>query len=302
MQEILEAVHAAARPWIGAGAPAPGIPALARVDGASFGVALATVDGAVLGAGDWCVPFSAQSITKAFSLALVLSQDGTAAWGRVGHRPSSHRYNALSELEAEFGIPRNPFLNAGALAVVDRLLEITGGDACASVLSLLRTEAGNATIGVDERVVADELIHSDRNVAIAHLMAAFGTLRHPISVVMEHYVSQCGIAASCRDLALAGLFLARGGLRADGSRLLAGTDVRRLHATLLTCGMYGASAEIAHRIGLPAKSGVGGGVLAVVPGRGVLCAWSPGLDAAGNSIAAVAALEQFTSITGWSIF
>jgi glutaminase len=114
--------------------------------------------------------------------------------------------------------------------------------------------------------------------------------------------ARSGSAASCRDLALAGGFLARHGLRADGSRLLSSSDAKRINAVLLACGTYDDAGEFAYRVGLPGKSGVGGGVLAVVPGRGALCAWSPALDRAGNSLAAVGALDAFVTATGWSVF
>ncbi|WP_027346509.1 glutaminase A [Hamadaea tsunoensis] len=298
MQAILDSAYAATRPWFGSGRLSPDVATLAEVDERSFGIAVATVHGEVFGAGDWLVPFSAQSITKAFALALVVSHDGAVSWGRMGRRPP----HSLSALDAAFGVPRNPFLHAGALVVVDRLLAVAGGAACQAVLDLIRSESGNPGVELDKEIVADELEHGHRNTAIAQLVAAFGNLRHPIGMVLEHYVGQSAVAASCRDLALAGLFLARRGVRADGSRLLSEADTRRINATMLTSGLYGASADLAHRIGLPATSGIGGGILAIAPGRGAICAWGPGLDRSGNSIAAIEALDHFTSMSGWSVF
>lgn len=301
LQAVLDDVHREVGPLVGKGAPALSVPALRRVDVAQFGIAVATTDGRVHGAGAWREPFSIQSVSKLFALALVFAQDGESLWERVQRQPSSLRYDALIQLDIDCGVPRNPFVNAGALAVVDRLLALEG-HAGSPVLEFLRTESGNRRISPDLTVAASEQGASHRNAAAAHLMAAHGNLQQGIDEVLAHYIHQCAIAASCADLARAGLFLARSGRRDNGELLLTGQQTRRLNSLLLTCGTYEAAGDVAYHVGLPAKSGIGGGVLAVAPGRGVLCAWSPGLDDAGNSIAAMAALHHFSEITGWSVF
>lgn len=301
-QELLTKAMAAARPVLDRGAPADYIPALACADPHDFGMALATVDGEVHGVGRWRKPFSVQSISKLFALALALSRGGPTLWQRVGREPSGNPFNSLIQLESEQGIPRNPFINAGALVVTDALLTLTGGDACGAVLDFLRTEAANPSIDTAHAVAASEADHGHRNAALAHFMASFGNLHNPVDAVLEHYFAHCSITADCRDLALAGGFLARRGLRADGSRLLSRSEAKRINAVALTCGTYDAAGEFAYRVGLPGKSGVGGGILAIVPGQGAVCAWSPGLDAAGNSVGAMAALEDFTSRSDWSVF
>ncbi|MEU5607849.1 glutaminase [Streptomyces sparsogenes] len=300
-QSLLEEVAAHVAPQIGRGEPAQYIPALASVDPRRFGIALADVDGTVTGVGDWEVPFSVQSISKAFSLALVLEQDGERIWRRVGREPSGNPFNSLVQLEYENGIPRNPFINAGALVVTDRLQTLTG-DASTTMLEFLRAESGNPDVAFDQVVAASESEHGDRNAALAHFMASYGNLDNPVPTVLEHYFWQCSIEMSCRDLALAGGFLARHGLRADGSRLLSPRQAKRINAVMLTCGTYDAAGDFAYRVGLPGKSGVGGGIVAVIPGRCTLCVWSPGLDARGNSVAGMAALDHFTTLTGWSVF
>ncbi|MEU1784395.1 glutaminase [Streptomyces sparsogenes] len=300
-QALLEEVAAHVAPQIGQGEPAQYIPALASVDPRRFGIALADADGTVTGVGDWQVPFSVQSISKAFSLALVLEQDGERIWRRVGREPSGNPFNSLVQLEYENGIPRNPFINAGALVVTDRLQTLTG-DASTTMLEFLRTESGNPDVAFDQVVAASESEHGDRNAALAHFMASYGNLDNPVPTVLEHYFWQCSIEMSCRDLALAGGFLARHGLRADGSRLLSPRQAKRINAVMLTCGTYDAAGDFAYRVGLPGKSGVGGGIVAVIPGRCTLCVWSPGLDARGNSVAGMAALDHFTTLTGWSVF
>ncbi|GAA2353256.1 glutaminase [Streptomyces cuspidosporus] len=300
-QSLLEEVAAHVAPQIGQGEPAQYIPALASVDPRRFGIALADADGTVTGVGDWEVPFSVQSISKAFSLALVLEQDGERIWRRVGREPSGNPFNSLVQLEYENGIPRNPFINAGALVVTDRLQTLTG-DASTTMLEFLRAESGNPDVAFDQVVAASESEHGDRNAALAHFMASYGNLDNPVPTVLEHYFWQCSIEMSCRDLALAGGFLARHGLRADGSRLLSPRQAKRINAVMLTCGTYDAAGDFAYRVGLPGKSGVGGGIVAVIPGRCTLCVWSPGLDARGNSVAGLAALDHFTTLTGWSVF
>lgn len=290
----------AARPVIGAGRVADYIPALAGTDPSAFGMALATVDGGVHGVGDWEQPFSVQSISKLFTLCLVLARTDDV-WKRVGREPSGNPFNSLLQLEAEHGIPRNPFINAGAIVVTDRLQTLTG-DASGAVRDFLRAESGNPGLGADPTVAASEALHGHRNAALAHFIASYGNLHNPVDTVLHHYYDHCALTASCRDLALAGTFLARHGLRADASRLLTPSNAKRVNAILLTCGTYDAAGEFAYRVGLPGKSGVGGAILAILPGKGALCAWSPGLDQAGNSVAAVAALDAFTTATGWSVF
>ncbi|MBZ4020175.1 glutaminase [Streptomyces purpurogeneiscleroticus] len=300
-QAVLEEVADRARPLVRQGKVADYIPALERVSPDRFGIALTDIHGETYGVGDWEVPFSVQSISKAFSLALVLAQEDQSIWERVGREPSGTAFNSLVQLEYEQGIPRNPFLNSGALVVTDRLQTLTG-DASTALLDFLREESGNPELSFDQAVAGSEAEHGDRNAALAHFMASFGNLENPVPSVIEHYFWQCSIEMSCRDLATAGGFLARHGLRADGTRLLHARDAKRMNAVMLTCGTYDAAGEFAYRVGLPAKSGVGGGIVAVVPGRCTLCVWSPGLDARGNSVAGAAALDHFTTLTGWSVF
>ncbi len=205
------------------------------------------------------------------------------------------------QLEYENGIPRNPFINAGALVVTDRLHTRTGergGWNCSGSC------ARRAAIRPDLRreVAASETAPGDRNAALGHFMASYGNIDNPVPVLLEQYFRQCSVAASCADLALATGFLARHGIRVDGTRLLSRSEAEQVNAVMLTCGTYDAAGEFAYRVGLPGKSGVGGGIIAVVPGHRTLCVWSPGLDERGNSVAGVAALDRFTTLTGLSVF
>jgi glutaminase len=297
---LLEQVVDATRPYLGSGRVADYIPALAEADRHRFGIALSTVDGQVHGTGDWTEPFSIQSISKVFTLTLALARDEGTLWRRVGREPSGTPFNSLVQLETEQGIPRNPFINAGALVVTDRLLTLADPDD--ALLDFLRGESGNREIQVDAEVARSEAEHGDRLAALTHFLASYGNLENPVTSVLEQYFGQCSVAMSCRDLAVAGTFLARQGIGSTGRRILPSRDVKRTNAVMLTCGTYDAAGEFAYRVGLPGKSGVGGGILAIVPGRCALCVFSPGLDTAGNSVAGVAALDAFTTLTGWSVF
>ena len=161
---------------------------------------------------------------------------------------------------------------------------------------------GCPQIASDHVVASSEAEHGHRNAALAHFLASYGNLDNPVGRVLDHYARHCAIAMSCAELALAGGFLARHGVRRDGSRLLSRSDAKRMNAIMLTCGTYDAAGEFAYRVGVPAKSGIAGGILAIIPGRCSLCVWSPGLDGTGNSIAGTAALDAFTTLTGWSVF
>ena len=299
LDEVQRAVRATAVP----GKVATSIPALAGADPEGFGFAVAGLHRGeeVQGVGDWEVPFSVQSVSKVFTLALVLAADGDALWARVGKEPSGAPFNSLAQLEREHGIPRNPFVNAGALVVTDRLLTLTG-DARGALRDFLRAESGNPRIDFDTEVAFCESRHGHRNAALAHLLADHGRLDNPVPDVLDHYFWQCSLAMNCRDLARAAGFLARHGLRADATRLLTRSEAKRINAVMLIGGTYDAAGEFAHRVGLPAKSGVGGGIVAVIPGRCTLCTWGPALDPHGNSTAGITALDTLTTLTGWSVF
>jgi glutaminase len=301
IQNLLDDIVGSIKPHIGQGEVAGYIPELGSVGADHFGISVATGDGEVFSSGDSEMAFSIQSISKVYALALVLAGDGDRIWKRVFREPSGNPFNSLVQLEHEDGIPRNPFINAGALVVTDRLLSVSQ-DASTAVRDLLRTESGNGSIQIDSIVADSEARNSNRNASLAHFLASCGNLDNPVEEVLDAYISQCSLAMSCTDLALASRFLARNGLRADGTALLSPAQTKRINAVMLTCGTYDAAGEFAYRVGLPGKSGVGGGIIAVVPNNCTICVWSPGLGRSGNSVAGVAALDEFTTRTGLSIF
>ncbi|TWO68453.1 glutaminase [Caenimonas sedimenti] len=300
-QALLEEIVATLRPELGReGQVASYIPALARVPAAQFGIALRTCDGHEAQAGDSTTPFSIQSISKLFTLTLGMREMGETLWERIGREPSGNPFNSLVQLESEHGVPRNPFINAGAIAVTDRLVSLF--DAKAEMLTLLSSLC-EEPIRYDEEVAASEAATGFRNVAMANFMKSFGRIDNDVAAVLDAYFHHCAVRMSCAQLARAVGFLCRDGVHpATGQQLLTERQARRVNSLMLTCGTYDAAGEFAFRIGLPCKSGVGGGIVAVVPDRLTLCVWSPALESSGNSLLGMKALEMFTAKTGLSIF
>ena len=301
LDDLLEEIRVEVAPLVGQGKVADYIPGLAAVDPHQFGMVVAMNDGGLHATGDADVAFSVQSISKVFSLALVMAHDGDQIWSRVSREPSGNPFNSMLHLDQESGRPRNPFINAGALVVTDRLHQVTG-DAAATMRGLVRAESGNPLIDVDPDVARSESEQGHRIAAMAHLLASYDNLESPVEEVLEQYFWQCSLSMTCREVALTGGLLSRHGVRADGTRMLSLSQTKRINAVMLTCGTYDAAGEFAYRVGVPGKSGVGGGILAVIPDRCTVCVWSPALGVSGNSAAGVAALDLFTTRTGWSIF
>lgn len=280
------------------------IPELANVDPNQFGIAVIEADGNVAAAGQSDVPFSIQSISKVFTLALAIGKVGEKIWRRVGREPSGSPFNSIVQLEYERGIPRNPFINAGAIAVSDLILSgHKPREAIGEILRFMQFLADDITIVIDEKVAASEQRTGFRNMALANYMKSFGVLDNPVEYTLGVYFHHCAIAMSCRQLAMAGRFLAQFGANpSTGLKVINPEAARRINAVMLTCGHYDGSGEFAYRVGLPGKSGVGGGILAIAPGKASICVWSPGLDPNGNSHLGRIALETLSRRMGWSIF
>jgi glutaminase len=299
---ILSKIFAEVQPLLLQGKVASYIPELAKVSPQHFGMAVYCLDGRRYAVGDSRQKFSLQSVTKLFALALAFSREGDAIWSRVGREPSGNPFNSLVQLEYERGKPRNPFINAGALVMTD-ILSARFVQSDIALLQFARTISGENSIDFDMKVAQSERDTAHRNYAIAHLMKDFGNLHNPVKTVIDSYCRQCSITMTCAELARAGAFLAQHGtIPWSGQRILDPSSCKRLNALMLTCGTYDAAGDFAYRVGLPAKSGVGGGILAIVPDELAVAVWSPGLDVNGNSLAGTYALERFTTLTGRSIF
>ena len=301
-QAVVDSIHAEVRPLLGQGRVASYIPELAKVRGDQFGMAVVTLDGTVHACGEARTGFSIQSVSKLFSLTLAFQCVGDALWERVGREPSGTAFNSLVQLETEQGKPRNPFINAGALVVTDVLCSRFVNPETALV-EFVRRLSGNATIQYDDRVARSELASGFRNRAMANFMRSFGNLVNPVEDVMEAYCRHCAIRMDAVDLARAVAFLANGGVNPwTGERIVDESSAKRLSALMLTCGTYDAAGDFAYRVGIPCKSGVGGGIVGHIPGRLGVCVWSPELEPSGNSLAGSHALERFTTLTGQSLF
>ena len=300
--ELLENIVHEIRPYFGKGQVADYIPALANVPPTKFGMAIATVDGTVHTVGDALEPFSIQSITKAFTLMLAMSLVGDELWTRCGKEPSGSKFNSLVQLEYEQGIPRNPFINAGALVVTDCVMSHCRAPKN-TIRDYVRVLSQNFAVDFDEAVAHSERETGFTNAALANMLASHGRLDNPVASVLDTYFHQCSLAMSCADLAQAFLPLANRGLSpALEEAVLTERQAKRINALMLTCGMYESVGSFAYRVGLPAKSGVGGGIVAVLPSKFCVVVWSPELDRSGNSLVGTAALEALTRLTQLSIF
>jgi glutaminase len=292
------------RPHLGRGRVADYIPALARVDPRQFGLAIVTCEGEIAVAGDADAAFSVQSISKVFTLTMALEKLGSDLWKRVGREPSGSAFNSIVQLERERGVPRNPLINPGALVVADALLD--GGDPAATIariLAFVQRAADDAAVGIDPEVAASEADTGFRNASLANFLRAEGNLRGAVADVLRVYFNQCALALSCRQLAHSALYLAAGGVDPlTGAKLTTPMRARRINSLMMTSGHYDASGDFAFRVGLPGKSGVGGGILAIAPRRASIAVWSPGLGPQGSSLVGVMALQRLASLTGWSVF
>jgi glutaminase len=301
-QNHLDRIASDIEPQLRKGHVATYIDALARIPKDRFGMAVRTIDGREFITGDGEAPFSIQSISKLFTLTMAMNFLGDRLWKKVGREPSGNPFNSLVQLEHESGIPRNPLINAGAHVVTDCLAAH-----CArprqDIIGFVRHLAGNPGIDYDAEVAESERLTGYRNFALANFLKSFGNLDNDVDDVLDLYFHQCSISMSCLDLCRAVSFLANDGVDpASGEKVVPKSRARRINSLMLTCGLYDAVGNFAFRVGLPAKSGVGGGIVAVWPGQLTVCVWSPGLDKSGNSLAGTRALELFARRTGATIF
>lgn len=301
-QKVIDGIHSGLQGLWGEGRVADYIPALAKVDPKRFGIAVATLDGQEYMTGDAQVCFSIQSISKVFTLAMVTRRIGDEIWKAVGREPSGNPFNSLVQLEYEQGMPRNPFINAGALVVTDRLISLYPHPKD-TMIEFVRELCANDDIYYDKEIARSERLNADRNMALAYFMKSFGNIENDVETLLDVYCHQCAISMSCTDLARAFLFLSNRGINPfNGEQILTVSQAKRLGALMLTCGFYDESGDFAFRVGLPGKSGVGGGIAAYIPGNLAITVWSPGLNRHGNSLIGMAALEHFTTDIGNSIF
>lgn len=302
INQLLEHIYHQASLQLGQGTVAQYIPALADVDPNQFGVAICDIHGNVHAIGDAKTPFSIQSISKVYSLTLAMRSLGNDVWKRVGMEPSGLPFNSLIQLEQEHGIPRNPFINAGALVVSD-MIESSFATPSLAIKNFVRTLSANPEVQIDHKVAQSEYQHRARNAAAAYLMQSFGNFNNDVEHVLMNYFSACAIKMSCVDLAKSFSYLAnKGQCVFSKQRILPEQQARQINALMATSGLYDEAGKFAFEVGFPGKSGVGGGIVAIVPGVLSICVWSPALNNTGNSYVGIEALKLLSSHIDWSVY
>ena len=300
--QILENIHKAILPYAKEGKQADYIPELAKVNPDQFGMCIHTIYGEIAAIEQADTRFSIQSISKVFALAMCLSIKGDDLWKRVGKEPSGTAFNSLIQLEVEKGVPRNPFINSGAIVMADILLSHLENPE-ADFLKFVRAVAGNDTIDYNRDVAISERENGYLNAAIVNLLKYHGTIENDIEEILHFYFMMCSIEMSCRELSLAFLAFANHRRKFDYSGFtLTASQVKRINAIMQTCGFYDEAGEFAYLVGLPGKSGVGGGIVAIYPLQYSVAVWSPRLNPKGNSVMGIKALELLTTETKESIF
>ena len=305
LQSLVDEISEEMRAETERGTVADYIPPLACVSPSHFGMTIIDPEGNCFSSGDADVCFSIQSISKVFSLTMALGSVGDALWSRVGREPSGSPFNSIVQLESEGGIPRNPFINSGAIVVADVLLgRYKPKEVLGEFLRFMQLVSEDETISLDKAVAASEQETGFRNIALGNYMRAFKNINQPVEKALGTYFHFCSLSMSCRQLAMAGRYLMLGGrLNQNSSNtIISQQRTRRILALMMMCGHYDGSGDFAYRVGLPGKSGVGGGILAIAPGTASIAVWSPGLNAHGNSLLGRLALEKLVKRTGWSVF
>ncbi|MBQ4822262.1 glutaminase [Aquimarina sp. MMG016] len=301
-QKILNTISSEVSCKNSTGKVASYIPELAKIEAEKFGMHLYCVNSGHYGFGDHQERFSIQSISKVFALTLTMSLLDDELFKRVDVEPSGDPFNSLVQLEYEQGIPRNPFINAGALVISDILISHLANPK-KDFLEFIHDITDNNTIIINPKVFQSEKKYSHRNAALLNLMKSFGNIKNDIEIVLDFYIYQCAIEMSCMEIATAFMIYVNGGKKMTTNKsILSHHKVKRINAIMQTCGFYDEAGEFSFRVGLPGKSGVGGGIAAVHPGQYAVTVWSPPLNPKGNSELGMYALERLTTLTGLSIF
>jgi glutaminase len=278
------------------------IPEIANVDPENFGVHLSTIDHFNFGEGNWDEKFSIQSISKVLSLSLAYRILGEKIWNRIGVEPSGTPFNSLIQLEADFGIPRNPFVNGGAIVIADILLSNLENPK-EEFIAFVRNISKNSAINYSSKIAESEKSIGYRNAALCNFIKSYGNINNDPSEVLDFYFDLCSVTMNCKELSETFLFLANKGCDVhENEQILTKSQSKRINALMQTCGFYDESGEFAFKVGLPGKSGVGGGIIAVHPSQYAIAVWSPKLNEKGNSYKGMRFLEEFTTQSQLSIF
>lgn len=300
--ETIERIYNEVKPLSSNGKVASYIPQLSVVAPEKLSISVSCINGDQHSIGDSTIPFSIQSISKVFGFTLAYKVLGGELWKRLGKEPSGNSFNSLVQLEYEKGIPRNPFINAGALVISDIILSHYSSPHD-SLIDFVRKISNDPTVCYNPEVALSEKATGHRNAALAYLMKSFNNIQNSVEDVLDFYFLQCSLEMSSNCLSKSFLYLANHGIVPSTSeQILTLSQSKRINALMLTSGLYNESGDFAYRVGMPAKSGVGGGIVAIIPNKLSVCVWSPPLNEFGNSLVGIEALERFTSYTGVSIF
>ena len=300
-QAILNTINSQAAASSDRGDVASYIPELFKIDKNKFGIHLINAEKQEFSSGDFQEVFSIQSISKVLSLSLAFSLIGDELWSRVDVEPSGDPFNHLSLLELENGIPRNPLINAGAIVVADVLLSNLKNPK-EDFLNYVRKITNDSSISFDLTIADSEKKTGFRNIAAANLLKSYNNLQNNVDTVLDFYFHQCAIQMNCQQLTKAFFMFMNGGKCMQEQTYLTTSQIKRINALMLTCGFYDEAGEFAFEVGLPGKSGVGGGIVALLPNKFCVATWSPGLNKKGNYKLGMEALEKLTTATGQSIF
>lgn len=301
-QKIIEEIYCDVKSTENSGKVATYIPELAMVNPEKFGINLTTVKNEQFNSGDWNDTFSIQSIAKVLSLTLAYKLNGPKLWERVGVEPSGTPFNSLVQLESDKGIPRNPLINAGAIVICDILISQLQNPK-KEMLEFIRRVSGIDSIQFSDEIAKSEKAFGYRNAALINFIKSLGNIHNDVDVVLDFYFNLCSIKMSCSELSQTFMYLANNGKKLhSNTNILTESRTKRMNAILQTCGFYDEAGEFSFKVGLPGKSGVGGGIIAIHPGKYCITVWSPPLNSKGNSHRGMVFLEQFTSKTKRSIF
>lgn len=301
-EEIIQETYQNVKNLENRGENASYIPELERVNSENFGVHISTVDQLNFGVGNCYDKFSIQSIAKVLSFSLAYNIIGNKIWERVGVEPSGTPFNSLVQLEADNCIPRNPFLNGGALVIADILLSNLNNPK-EEFLEFVRSISNHTNLDYSTKVAASEKAVGYRNKAVCNFIKSYGNIKNNPRDVLDFYFHLCSLEMSCKELSEMFLFLANDGRSVQNHQSIVGeSQSKRINALMQTCGFYDESGEFAFTVGLPGKSGVGGGIVVVHPDQYAMAVWSPKLNKKGNSYRGMKFLEEFTTKTNLSIF
>jgi glutaminase len=299
IQDLLDKTTALSRGKTEGGTPASYIPELARIDPALFSLSVTTLEGATCSAGDRGVFFSMQSISKVAALCFAIETLGRErVFSKIGMEPCSESFNSIMKLEMTSSVPLNPFINAGAIVLAGMLNEQFQAVVLAEMMdffSRLMGRQNRTALHINESIYRSEKGTADRNRALAYFLHNAGSLSGDVEEILDLYFKLCSIEVSTEDLSVMGATLASGGRNPASGAAIMSLDTAYIVTGLMSvCGLYNQSAEFAVDVGVPAKSGVSGGILCVVPGRMGLGVFSPPLNTSGNSVAGIRALADLS--------